>query len=222
MLRHVAEINWSNVDDGRFVTVTYPDNLAGHTMKQRCVHRYRLVRDIEKIQGQHTAVAWRVEWVTRKSGKLIGTIQPHMHMLVFGGSRIRKPWLMQRWAKAIGHQGFVSVDCQEMDGSEMAAVYVAKYCAKVSDATILDNVPYLNKTGRHAGWMRKRLIPKFPIEKIPVESFRLALEIEKRAWQLIGQDNDNVGNGITIMGAPALALWGECLELGIDELEMFQ
>ncbi|KAL0630409.1 hypothetical protein Q9L58_010743, partial [Maublancomyces gigas] len=181
MLRRISSIDWIKAGRGLFMTLTYPPECEDHTMCERSKHRYLMHRWIEKEVGCKTAVAWRVEWLPRRSGPTIGQIAPHMHLIVFTSKGLCAARTMRFWMRVIGSRRHTQLKIQRLQVGEMPAVYAAKYCAKVTNATILDNVPKRNKTGRHAGWLRAGLIPYHPLEVVERLDAEVAQLLRHRA-----------------------------------------
>lgn len=159
MLKRMACVHWESVGPSLFITLTYRDEDAITTKEQRTEHRSRLFRDMEKHLGKEIGALWRIEWQDRKSGKLMGTMVPHVHLIVFDCRWL--PWdlLSKLWQGACRADGPPRVDVQRIRGQRDVAKYVAKYAAKVNPAHNLVIASYLNIQGRHWGIHRADLIP---------------------------------------------------------------
>lgn len=216
MVRRVAEIDWAKTGSLLFVTLTYPDAHADHTMGQRKIHRYRFNRDVENHLGRQVASVWRVEWKARLTGTYVGQAMPHIHNLYFGCRFMSKRWIAERWATAMGSREPIVVDVQRCDNYGKVSNYIAKYCAKEPDTLLLDNVPKRNKTGRHAGWLRKPLIPMCPEKVIEVRAEELREFLRGRANDLLGWYDLRFDNGFTIIGNEAKKLSEDIEQFVLD------
>jgi len=159
MLKTVAKIHWESVGPSLFLTLTYPDAVANRTMEERTKDRHRFLRDMENYLGRETGALWRIEWQARKSGKLKGTMVPHVHLIVFDCKWL--PWtkLCKLWQAVLAVDGVPVCYVQRIRGQRDVAKYVCKYAAKPVDASLLVVPSYLNITGRHWGIHRPSLIP---------------------------------------------------------------
>lgn len=159
MLRFMNTIDWTELPQVLFATLTYPDEIVQRTSKERSKDRFLWHRYLETHLKHQVAVIWRVEWAARKSGELIGQLLPHWHLLILTSSYIHHRDVRDWWRKSIKYEGgFLATDIKRVSGTEGAIRYVAKYTAK---AASLDIVPYRNnnrQTGRHWGVLRKNLI----------------------------------------------------------------
>jgi hypothetical protein len=167
MLRMIASINWSNVRNGLFITLTYPDEHADRAMGERSTDKYLFLRYMEKYLGKKVGVIWRIEWEPRKSGKRLGVLTAHWHLIVFGVRFIPKELIKQWWQLVLRADGNVVTWIDGIESGKKLARYVGKYCSKLPDASVLDNASYLNNLGRHWGIARRELVPWFPRFVIP-------------------------------------------------------
>jgi len=192
MLKWVAAIDWQRATPASFVTLTYPDSRASVSMEQRTMNRHLFIRDIESHLGNDTYGIWRIEWKSRKSGKLIGKQVPHFHLLLMNVPYIPYQKIRLWWKRALQHDGLLATDIRQCKNAKQAALYVAKYMTKVPASSSLDNHAYLSKRGRHWGLMRQRSIPLCPLEagvKIEPLQFEAAYDEACRVmpWLTPGQ-----------------------------------
>jgi hypothetical protein len=159
MLKRMATVHWESVGPSLFVTLTYPDECAVTTKEQRTRQRSRLLRDMENYLGKEFGALWRIEWQVRKSGSLMGTMVPHVHLIVFGLRFIPYPVVNKLWRVVLGAVGALRTDVRRIKGQRDVARYVAKYAAKVNPDRSLVIPSYLNIEGRHWGIHRPDLIP---------------------------------------------------------------
>jgi len=168
MLRVINQIDWTKATPAVFITLTYPDEYGDRTKEQRNQDRHVFFRAMEKHLNKKVGALWRIEWKARKSGVLLGTIQPHVHMLVFGVRFIPHQEVRKWWRCALTARGHLATDIRRIRSGKKAVVYVSKYCAKAPPISSLDIAPYLNTTGRHWGLHRKVLLPY--AEKVIIEN----------------------------------------------------
>lgn len=220
-LKMLARVDWRAAGCAVLVTVTYPDAQVHRTMRQRTQDRSVLLRDMERHMGVPIHGFWRVEWIDRKSGSYVGEILPHMHMLWLGMHGVPKEVLRRTWMRIIGAEEKTQVDVRLVRSAEHAAIYAAKYMAKTSDHSILDYVPYLNKTGRHHGYSRKSLIPMCPAASYDSLTLpQLECLVAHGAMWLTHVELDDP-RSFSLFGAKARVLWQKIEALDLtDETQL--
>lgn len=216
MLCKIAEIDWHAAGSVLFVTVTYPPAFENHTPKERSQHRAQFNRSVERHLGGPVGSLWRVEWKVRQSGETVGQVAPHIHNLYFGCRFMSKRWVSLAWGRAIGCNTPVVVDVQRCDDRKKIQVYIAKYCSKECDLLLLDNVPYRNKCGRHAGWLRKSEIPMFPLRVFRVRSRRVLDFLATRAAENLPNYDARYPGGFTFLGDVAEELSQDLAKFILD------
>jgi hypothetical protein len=159
LLKWIATIDWRKVPDALLITLTYPDEVGVRTYKERSKDISRFVRYVEGYLGYHVAVLWRCEWKKRQSGQNVGKLFPHIHLLTFGASYVAHQKIREWWRGITKAEGPLATDVRKAKKGEVAAVYVAKYCAKVDEFGSLDYASYLNTLGRGWGVRRRSLVP---------------------------------------------------------------
>lgn len=159
VLKRMATVHWESVGKSLFCTLTYPDDVAIRSMQERTVDRHRLFRDMEKHLNREIGLAWRIEWVPRKSGKHTGLLLPHVHLIVFNCRWLARDDLRTLWRNVLSVSGPLRVDVQRIRGEREVARYVAKYVGKKEENRTLVIASYLNTTGRAWGFHRPSLIP---------------------------------------------------------------
>jgi len=161
MLEWVSKVDWSNVTDGSFITLTFPDELLPMSARSRSKCLYEFFRRWEGHIGWEMGALWRCEWVERKSGKYTGIFCPHYHLIVPGARFTSKAKVRQWWAEALRWDGYVDVDKKHLDDADKHKLYVSKYAAKMPDFSLLGNVSYCQIDGKHWGYFKPHLIPRF-------------------------------------------------------------
>jgi hypothetical protein len=215
-LRRIAEVRWKDIGETQFLTLTYPDEVSDHTMEERKVHRFLLNRSICQWVGRPLACFWRVEWMPRLSGKYVGEMRPHMHMLYMNTPRICEMRIRLRWMAIIGVSTYTQVKIKPLAIPEAVSVYVSKYCAKEASHLVLDNVPKRNRTGRHAGELRKELIPLHPLEVVTLIDDAIVRFLRGRACETLWWYDPRFDEGFTILGDVALEYIRDFNDLRID------
>lgn len=217
MLRTVARINWDGVGRSLFITLTYPDDCVTARFQDRTRQRYLFRRAMENYLGRKAGMIWRLEWKPRLTGKHVGELLPHVHLIVFNVMFL--PWQIVRssWASAVGAGTTIATDVHRISGARSVAKYVCKYCAKLPDRS-LDYEPKVNiATGRHWGICRSELIP-WAERKVyynpPAEFIRL---MENGAGAVLPYFNRNAEIGFSLFGEVGRKIGQEMLARGIDD-----
>jgi hypothetical protein len=163
LLRDSATIDWAGLGVSQFCTFGYPDECLPRDKRQRSQDRYLWHREMELAQGRQVCGVWRNEWVPRLTGKFVGKLMPHLHIIWMGIGRFPYTRMRTAWREIIKspvepNMKFVKLDCVRKCG-----FYIGKYTAKEPDYK-LGNLPNCNKIdGRHYGWFRKELVPTRPV-----------------------------------------------------------
>lgn len=216
MLRKIASIDWGAAGHGMLITLTYPDECSDHTMEQRRTHRFLLDRFVSDRVGRQLACIWRVEWMPRQSGIYVGQLRPHMHLLYLGQWTINLRGIRERWMEIIHAPRYTQIDVTYIFVGDMCSVYVAKYCSKIADATYLDNVPYLNRTGRHTGQLRSRLIPMHPRETFSRINQGILKALKGEACRTLWWFDPRFDEGFTLLGDLAIPVIQEFRRMWLD------
>lgn len=215
-LRRIAEVDWKQAGRGVMVTLTYPDAQSDHTMNERKNHRYLINRSICQWAKRQLGCFWRVEWMPRLSGECIGQLRPHMHLLYLSIQAIEEERVRTRWKEIIGAKQYVQVDCRELSVGDMVACYVSKYCSKEASQSYLDNVPKRNRSGRHAGELRKALIPTHPQEVVRTIDQGIVKMLRGRACETLWWYDERFDEGFTVLGDVALEMIKEINDIKVD------
>lgn len=200
MLKFVAKVDWQQVGDSVFVTLTYPDAFSDVTGAQRKRHRDLFFLKVERFLGKPVSIVWKTEWMPRKSGKNVGLLMPHYHLMVLDVKYIPHKVVREFWAQTLGHVGHLATDVRKITGPQGAGRYLAKYIAK---AASLDDSTKGNSQrigGRMWGVRRPSLVPmsdKLYDEHIDEDFFNWC----QAAYKRMNSDYDeNLGNGFTLLG----------------------
>jgi len=211
MLKRLATVDWQKIGISQFITLTYPDEVIHTDRHRRNRERYLIHRWIESTVGWQVSGVWRVEWKPRLSGVNKGKVLPHSHMLIFGSGHLDKEEVRSEWGRVIGKVKWVEVDVQHVPEGEAIACYVSKYCGKEEPPGILDNVPYVNKTGRHYGYLRR--------DKIPLHSKKVFLLREKMLIDFLKGKASTIIPGYDTRYCEGFTLLGEAAESVKEEIE---
>lgn len=216
MLRRIAEIDWHAAGSGLFLTLTYPDRLLPNVMSDRNKHRYLINRHIERIAGRKLASVWRCEWKPRLSGKYLGQLMPHIHMLYFGYTYYDLEEIRGLWEGVIHANERVEIDCKAVHVGKMAAMYVAKYCGKEEHAYTFNSVSYRNRCGRHCGWIRRKMIPMHELRVVLDLPDGIADWVRHMAAIVLPWYDLDIDAGVTLLGKNAEDIITELSKMGID------
>jgi hypothetical protein len=162
MLKFGARVDWAALPRGSFITLTYPDDCWVGDYATRTRQRSQFIRDTETILGKPIYGIWRIEWKIRKSGKCKGQLVQHWHFLIFNVGYIPYREIRLVWERIIGTREHTQIKFKPLATGEHASVYLSKYVGKAESFPMLDYPSYLNKTGRHYGYLRKGMIKLCP------------------------------------------------------------
>jgi len=217
MLRMIAAVDWEQVKQAVFITLTYPDAYIERSMETRTRDKYLFFRHMENYLGKKVGAVWRLEWETRKSGAKIGTNACHVHAIVFGVRFIEKDIVRSWWRSVLSAEGPLMTWIDQVKGGRKVARYVAKYCGKRADVSVLDHASYLNRVGRHWGVRRKHLVPfcqRWVIPFLTPQDIQLAENFGCSVFRYFTRE---AGQGFSLLGKPAAKLGAELLERMIDK-----
>lgn len=217
LLKMVASMDWSSIDCGLFITLTYPPGRVAFNVDTRNKQRFLFHRYMEKHLDREIPLLWRIEWKRRKSGADAGTIVPHFHFLAPGVKWIPKELIRQWWRTIIGHEGHLSTDVQPLMNAKHQALYVSKYCAKMPDDHTLDNVPNLNIRGRHYGFHRRSRIPMAARVTFRDISPGLVAELRATAASVLPSYDCRFDSGFTLLGGRAKKILDRVRQLALAE-----
>jgi len=217
MLRTVASICWDDMKRGVFITLTYPDEVATRTNKDRTRDKFLFLRYIENYLGKQIGALWRIEWEKRKSGTRTGQYTAHVHMLCFNCPFIPKEVVRTGWRSALGADGPLITWIDGMKDGRKAARYVSKYCAKAAEKSVLDNASYLNISGRHWGVHRRDLIPFAWRIHLPLLNDEDIALCENLASTVFAYFARGTGVGFSVFGTNAGKVGAELFQRMIDK-----
>lgn len=220
MLMFVSKINWGKVNDGVFITLTWPDKYIPKSSYEMNYLRHRFLRYMENHLVKKVGAIWRIEWVIRKSGSLEGTVQPHIHLIVFGTTFVHGACVREWWRKCIDASGPLCTDVRSLTSKRMHQVYIAKYAAKMPDDPSLDYVAYLNIRGRHWGYHRRELIPMHESRKVVVNNPNNVAALRRLAAKVLPWYDTRYDSGFSLFGKFGAALVRAVEKIVIDEEEV--
>jgi len=123
---------------------------------------------------------------------------------------------MEWWTSIIGWEGSASIWVKRVPRGEAASLYVAKYCSKEASYSSLDSVPYLNRTGRHYGYMRSRDIPTCPPIIFPDLDPDLIEYLRIKAGTKLKYLDLRYPESFTLLGDFAVKIGDEVLQTALD------
>lgn len=216
MLKTISTIDWMVADICYFVTITYPDEYFGMGMKLMGQYRHVFWRHLERWAGRRVCGLWRTEWVPRKSGRWMGQLMPHHHLIVFGSPDLDAEVVRGWWASALQWRRYVDVSVKYMVSPRQVGYYVAKYCGKV-DHSLLGIASYLNNpTGRQWGLHRRTVLPTHPRYLMTMYNTRLAEDLRLSALDGRPHINEWGGQSFTLLGESGRNvgehLWGVLID----------
>jgi len=213
LLSFMNKVDWTVVKAPCFVTLTYPDTVIHRDYSRRSLDRFLFLRYLEKHLAVKTPSIWRVEWKPRKTGKLVGKLMPHWHLLLPLVTALNENKVREMWRKSIGHDDtYLDVDVRAVTGELGAVKYLAKY---VSKGLALGILAYRNsgfRFGRHWGITRKGMIPMAPItvqRELSEDEIEAAKQFAASIWKYYDLDNPN---GFTLLNPKLAKEWKEFLD----------
>lgn len=217
LLSYLATLQWETLTPCLFVTLTYPDETTTLDNYSTGMHRARFWREVETHLGHHVPGLWRIEWMQRKSGACKGQAKPHFHILVFREKFIHKDVVNDAW-RAIHKVDYIRTEVKRRRSEREAAGYVAKYCAKTSNCSLVNDA-YHNKIphGRQWGVLRKNLIPTHEKKKVllprsdKVQAARIYAHEGREVYNKYGNES------FTLLGDMAEIIGEFIFGEGIDE-----
>lgn len=216
MLKFVATIALPKIPYSLFITLTYPDDLALNTPDERNRQRFLWLRHVERHLVKQVCGIWRTEWVPRETGKYVGELCPHLHLLLFESDWLDKSNVNDFWKRALGWNEYVRTDIAGEKTAQAIADYVSKTMAYVSkDISSLVNGAYLH-TGRHWGKVRPELIPRFKCVEIDRPSKRQWEYLKTVAKRQMPNWIDSGDYSFTLLGGLTSQEMENLIRLGID------
>jgi hypothetical protein len=161
LFKTINRLDFSAAGRCTFMTTTWRDEVGRPDKHELTRVRSAFQKAIERMAGCGLPGIWRVEWKKRKSGRYVGQVMPHVHVIYFKIPYLDKIDITAAWARAIGWKGQVSCKVKGVKNLRMTLSYVSKYIAKIDDLSNLDIVSYLARipAGRAWGIYRKDLMP---------------------------------------------------------------
>ena len=200
-----------------FITLTLPDEalpMSGATFKRLLdVFGKRFLRRFPSA-----ALIWKMEPQTRKSGGLIGTVVPHLHLIAIGdtGSVAElRVWAAENWFKVVG----TGLEKHLKAGTQVIEAYgtarsIAWYVSKYAGKRIEDELARaFGWAGRYWGVIGRGNLPEAPIAEIHLSGREVHhLKRYARRWLSTMPSGSyyakrvasiEVGLGFSLMGLPA-------------------
>lgn len=128
-----------------FVTMTFPDEYYDNRLNWK--HWKKILRRFEMrfIRAFPKACyLWRVEWKPRLSGKHIGDLFPHFHLLVWGlDMLLLRSWVARNWWEVAGKLSEdhfkAGTRTEPIYNRRQMFAYISKYMSKVTPEE--ENIP---------------------------------------------------------------------------------
>lgn len=218
LLKSIATFDWRRIGGSLFVTLTYPDDVAHTDIDKRNRERYLFHRQVEKYVGKHVNGIWRVEWMPRLSGKRIGEVLPHMHLLLFSCPFVPIANIVKWWRNIIRYdEPAFNLEIEFIKEGDVASFYVSKYCGKVAPDSGLAHVPKVN-TGRHWAYFRPQEIPKCPATHFPLLDPGLIEWLRVKASRAIPHYDIRYDDSFTLLGDFAKKIGDEALRIALTDV----
>lgn len=209
MLDRINAIDWSSVRRGLFLTFTYPDLFKDRKVKERTQDRYLMWRYLEKHMDRKVPILWRTEWKLRKTGKHVGQLMPHHHLVAFEYEYLPCATWNAWWKQTLGWDDYVNTDVRMLKDGQHAAKYISKYVAKPDADSLVVNAYLNNRVGRSWGFKRPELIPWAKTESITdlsPDMVRYAHGVACDLWQRLDREEPD---SFTLYGKAARIAWEE-------------
>lgn len=226
-----------------FVTLTYADDTVAECGADAELLALKMERDRDTFfkrlyrRWPGASALWKLEFQVRKSGDFVGSLVPHLHLILFGvepsvllssrdvyaslrrdAAKSADALLLQGWVKA-SWAGVVAsgssehrrrgADVVELDSRRRAYSYIAKYAAKSLDVDF--------RTGRMWGVFNRAALPLGPVVRLLLnESEVVQLKRFLKRW-LRGRGRSGCRYGRWLVNRPR-GFGFVLLGLGLDAL----
>jgi len=198
------KVDWATVSQSKMITLTYPDDFAACSFEQRTIHRTLFLREMEVRSKRLYSTIWRTEWEDRQSGKWVGFLAPHHHILFLQANYVCKYLVDDVWNFVLGNVGPSSNWVTNLTGPEAGLLYIAKFMYIAKDVrSSLGIVPYLDsdaRIGRSWGVTRRSNIPWSEEQVVTNLSTWQLEEFRKAAGELLPHYDHKAGGGCRIFG----------------------
>lgn len=204
MIHEINAIDFRNTPLSVCITLTYPDEHIFDDQYARGMQRSMFLRKVETHLKREIYGIWRTEWLPRKTGKYVGWLAPHIHLVLFRIRWIHRDIVNDIWKSVLHHDGYLRTDTRRARKEKTTLHYLAKYVSKkVSSSLVIASYPN-SPDGKHYDWIRRNLLPMYPretISKITEEQHEYAHAAHKRSWP---ESETAFGESFTILGKSAM------------------
>jgi len=220
LLKTIHSINWEAKRKCLFCTLTYPEHGYFGNCREGGMHRSQFWRCIERYLGRHVPAFWRIEWEDRKSGRNLGLLWPHVHLLIIGVRYIPYTLVHDSWAAIQGVPKIVT-EIREVKGREDAARYAAKYAAKTGPGSLVSAPNHNTRPrGRQWGVLRKKLLPVEECTGFVINDPALIDELKIAIPKLHDYAVQFGNTTFTLLGKSAKVMEGILREKGLDAIPL--
>ena len=158
-ITHINRLDWGKKGRHTFLSLTYPDEVLPRDKSQRNRDRDNFLGFWERHVGQPATGIWRIEWKPRLTGKYLGRMAPHFHLVLMNTPWVNCELVKDWWRSCLTYRDkYLDTWIEEARGPS-GAFYALKYCAKRHPSCSLAISAYLGGGGRHYGYVRKNLLP---------------------------------------------------------------
>ncbi len=215
-LKFVSSIDWKNAGECWFVTLTYPDRVDWHEYETRQSHLSNFQTYLRRHYEKPIGFLWRIEWRVRQSGKCVGLIAPHFHLLVFGAPMLTKANVWNWWMQSIGERLYADVDVEELYNQTRVGLYIAKYASK--EDTLLGYAANLGNDISGGSWGKryKGSIPRFPVIRWRTTLNEKVEAVMREARGYAECERLGYNDSFTVLGPVAEELGAYCRRYTVD------
>lgn len=160
----ISSLDYSRQKNCTFLTLTWPDWVPRPDPAALTQARSVMQRAIETLSDSERPGVWRIEWMPRKSGRWIGALFPHVHVVYYHCPFLPLDEVRRHWRQAVGTSRDVRLRLELANDVRNCSYYAAKYLTKRSLPVSLSmshnstNRSFSRK-GRHWGAYRKAGLP---------------------------------------------------------------
>lgn len=215
-LKFVSSIDWKNAGECYFLTLSYPDRIDWTDFPTRQSHISNFQTHLRRYYKKPIGFLWRIEWRVRQSGKCVGLIAPHFHLLVFGAPMLTKVNVWNWWMDSIGEHVYADVDVEELYNATRVGLYIAKYASK--DSPLLGYDANLGKEISGGAWGKRyeSSIARFPVIKWRVRINEKVEAVMREARGYAECERLGYNDSFTVLGPVAAELGAFCRRYTVD------
>lgn len=166
LLKVTNSVIWPKVIPGTFIHLTFDEEKDDVSYDRTSQARYVFWRNVERHTGKHVSGIWRIEWKPRLSGRRVGALVPHLHIMAMRTPFIH--WTLYRkwWQQALQVEKAIT-KVTSLGTPKQCGRYISKYVAKVEpDTSSCYSSISQQPNGRHWGVFRPSLLPRHELQQL--------------------------------------------------------